>query len=434
MKIKENISGSINIFDSPGFTLDGKSIKDVEDFINLKFQYFKENHDYIHAFLYFFDGGAERTLEKIEIELLDYIQNKQKEYRQDSIVLFIINKSKENDEINANSFKQKLLTTLKNNFGDKSDYSKPENIIELNLKTKNDKKKFGIEKVFCRLYNFFIPHQVILPFKKKDGKEEEFEIIKKNYICKSMFFKYIQNEEQIYERCKISFEGLIKRYSEMTKNFAKEGKIEEIKNTREKMMEEMKKKFNSNIPLLNFEELNKNEIYDGFWSYFPFIGDYFIKEHMSQNSPNITKNIGNEYIKKHFETMKNSSNLEFVKSCIEIYNNSIQVIKNLSLNKENEIKEKTYISDNYFVIELKTNFINPKIMSHKVEIIGENYFFKFKLTNPETNESTEVKFLKNVIEKKKKNLQRDHVDKKDNLIKIFFLLNNEKEDENILED
>lgn len=50
--------------------------------------------------------------------------------------------------MNANSFKQKLLTALKNNFGDKSNYSNPENIIELNLKTKNDKKNLDLKKFF----------------------------------------------------------------------------------------------------------------------------------------------------------------------------------------------------------------------------------------------------------------------------------------------
>ena len=109
-------------------------MENFEKFIDEKFKYFKQNHDYIHAFLYLFEN-RERTLEDSEIQLLKLIRNKQQEYSQNSIVLFLINNSQEGNENDPNSFKKKLLIHLENVFGRNSDYClHPENIIELNLK------------------------------------------------------------------------------------------------------------------------------------------------------------------------------------------------------------------------------------------------------------------------------------------------------------
>ena len=72
--------------------------------------------------------------------------------------LSIHGNSQEGNENDPNSFKKKLLIHLENVFGRNSDYClHPENIIELNLKSKNNKKKYGIEKVFEILYKFFEP-------------------------------------------------------------------------------------------------------------------------------------------------------------------------------------------------------------------------------------------------------------------------------------
>ena len=155
LKIREDVFGSINIYDTPGFTLNGKTMENFEKFIDEKFKYFKQNHDYIHAFLYLFEN-RERTLEDSEIQLLKLIRNKQQEYSQNSIVLFLINNSQEGNENDPNSFKKKLLIHLENEFGRNSDYClHPENIIELNLKSKNNKKNMELKK-FLKFYINFL--------------------------------------------------------------------------------------------------------------------------------------------------------------------------------------------------------------------------------------------------------------------------------------
>ena len=174
----------LNIYDCPGFTLDGEEINKFKQNIDKKFSFFKKNHDYIHGFLYFTSDPLKRTLDVAELDLLVYLENKLKEYNQDSIILFIINPSNETDKNDQFSYKQKLLETLIDKFGE-SQISNPENIIEINLKN----HIFGIDNVFQRLYNFFIMHKVQIIEKEKNEEENVFKDRQKNLIMKSNIFK-----------------------------------------------------------------------------------------------------------------------------------------------------------------------------------------------------------------------------------------------------
>ena len=135
--------------------------------------------------------------------------------------------------------------------------------------------------------------------------------------------------------------------------------------------------------------------------------------------------------------MKNASSFEFLKQCIEYYNNSVEVIKKLSKINMTDIKEKTYISNNFFIIEFETPFIIPSISSHSAQLIGENYLFKFEIKNPLTNERLEpIFFLKKITEIQLQNHQRERVEKNNSLnsckVKIFFSLKNDENE--IIED
>ena len=433
LKIREDVFGSINIYDTPGFTLNGKTMENFEKFIDEKFKYFKQNHDYIHAFLYLFEN-RERTLEDSEIQLLKLIRNKQQEYSQNSIVLFLINNSQEGNENDPNSFKKKLLIHLENVFGRNSDYClHPENIIELNLKSKNNKKKYGIEKVFEILYKFFEPNKIILPQREENESDEDFKEKAKTHISNSMFFKYIQSEESIYKRIEHSIDNLIKRFSENTKNLGEKGDIENIKNSRKEMLKEIKDDYNSNIKIFDTNQLDPKEVYDNWKKNIPFFGKYFVNKYLSEKSPQVTNDMGKKFKETHFNFLNETSSIEFVTRCIEYYNNSIEVIKQLSKKTTIDIKEKTYVLNDHFIIEFDIPFLNPSIATHNVQIIGENYLFKFEIKNPNTNEKLEpIVFLKKITEFQLQNTQRERLEKNNDndlkscKVKIFFSLRNEK--------
>ena len=413
--------GSINIYDSPGFTLDGEKIKIVEDFIDSKFKYFKENHDYIHAFLYFFVENAERTLEDSELDIIEFIHKKQKDYNENSIVLFIINKCEENKENDPNSFKQKLFITLKNKFGEHSEYSKLENIIELNLKTKDGRKAFGLNKVFETLYNFFLPHKVAI-LQEQNESNEEILNSQKSLISNSMFFKYIKNENDLFERFQNSIDGLINIFSEITGVYGAKSDIKSIKNARKEMLNDIKAKFNSDINTLDSSKLDQREIYDGWFKHIPILGDWLDKKHLYEHSPEITKEMGEKFKRMHQEKMKKTSEITFLKNCIKYYNNSIELLKILSQKNTFEIKERSYIyeSENVFIIEFETPFLNPQIACHQVLIIGENYFFKIEITNIDKKEEKfePITLLKSIKEMQLAELKRKEVKKiKDEALK-----------------
>ena len=431
LEISKDLFGSINIYDSPGFTLDGETIKTFKDFINEKFKYFKENHDYIHAFLYFFKGCDQRTLEPSEIELLKFLRQKQEEYNQKSIILFIINYTKEGQENDPNSFKKRLLIHLGKEFGQNSDYYLyPENILEVNLKSKKDNKKYGIEKIFETLYKFFEHHKIILPKKEENESSKQFIERQKTYAYNSMFFKYIQNEENLYKRIENSIDNLIQNFSENTKIYGGKGEKENIRYARKVMLSEIKKDYNSDINLLNTNDLNPKEIFDKWYKNIPVIGAYFERKHLAEISPKVTEEMGKEFKKIHFDEMKNSSAIDFIKACILYYNNSIEVIKKLSAKTTLDIKVKTYIINNHFITEIEMPFLEPKLNCHKVQLIGENYLFKFEVKNLQSNENIEpIIFLKKITEFQLQDYQREKVEKSkdDNSsnYKYFFKIKND---------
>ena len=101
-----------------GFTIDGKEIENINSIIGQKFTLFKNNHYYIHGFLYFVYEENNKTLEETEIKLIVYIYIYKKliEYNQNSIILFIINQKEDENSTTITSYKNALLSLLKENF------------------------------------------------------------------------------------------------------------------------------------------------------------------------------------------------------------------------------------------------------------------------------------------------------------------------------
>ena len=407
---KEDNYALLNIYDCPGFTLDGEEINKFKKNIDKKFSFFKKNHDYIHGFLYFTSDPLKRTLDIAELDLLVYLENKLKEYNQDSIILFIINPSNETDKNDKFSYKQKLLETLIDKFGE-SQITNPENIIEINLKN----HIFGIDNVFQRLYNFFIMHKVQIIEKEKNEEENAFKERQKNLIMKSMFFKYIQNEKSLIERFKIPCEILIDQKVRELESLTLQKDL--IINKRKEMLNDIIKSLNSSIIYDSAKyNLQEEEKYKSWLRKIPLLGDFLESFHFSKISPEITKQIGKDFMQLHIDSMLANSDNAFILEASNRYNNSIELLKELSKKYENidDIKVNTSINDTHFLINFTTNFNQPKLKISDAYIEGEFYVFKVEVIKPIENSNPIIFSLKKKIEEfKLKKYRRDKVQKDD---------------------
>ena len=402
-EIRPFVYGLLNIYDCPGFTIDGKEIKNIYSIIDEKFTLFKRNHDYIHGFLYFAYEEHNRTLEETEIELIDHIYKKLIEYNQNSIILFIINHKEDQNSIN--SYKNTLLSSLKNNFG--NNIANENNIIYVNVKD----KIFGIDKVFKKLYDFFIPNKIKILNNNNDNEQ-------KKLINKSIFFKYITKEETMIKRYRKSCEAVIQKYSFEVKDAAKKLNKEEIIVLRKRMLMEIEEILNSSLykQKLELQDQEKYEIqhwYGWLVKIIPFLGKWLEGEFMSEQSQRITNEIGNNFINVHIENMRHNSNNAFCLDASNRFNNSIDLLKNISESFEDKdsIKYDWKKTKGEFIIKFKTDFEEPKIKS-TVEEIGEFYIFIIKISNAANNIEKKIVHKEKIIDDFiLEKLSRDRTDK-----------------------
>ena len=368
-EINQNEYALLNIYDCPGFTLDGKAVENIKSEIKEKFTFFKKEHDYIHGFLYFSYNEHNRTLEEKEIEIIDFIYKLLNDFNQNPIILFIINHIE--DENSQNSYKNQLLKTLKENFGNK--FENENNIIYINVK----KKIIGIDKVFKRLYDYFTPNKVqILP---RDYMN--YDIEQKKLINKSIFFKYIKKEEDMISRYKNWCNKIIELYSLKVRNEANDLNKNRIIELRKEMLMNINKTINSSsyirdLELHEDEDYEKMHWYGKYIKKIPYLGKYLEGEFMSEQSQRITNEIGSEFINILISNMRNTSTNAFCLRASKIYNNSIELLKKISELFEDKdlIELNTEIINNEFIIKFITPFKNPKIKS-SVEAVGDFYIF-----------------------------------------------------------
>ena len=357
--------GLLNIYDCPGFSLDGTEIENLKSLINEKFTLFKKKNDYIHAFLYFTYNEHNRTLEEKEIELIKHIKDKLHEYGQESIILFIINHIEK-----ENIYKKALLSTLKEKFS--KEFENENNIIYVNLKN----KIFGIDKVFSILYDYFKINKVEILAKRDDIKQKEL-------INKSIFFKYIEKEDYMISRYRKNCEEIIENYSIKVRDKAKILEKNEILKLRNEMLNRIEATLNSSFYIEDLK-LDNNEIGKKWYYKIPLLGQWLEGNFMSDESEKITYNIGNQFIETHIENMREKSSIEFCLSSSKRFNNSIELLKIISeLFKEKDdllIEFKTEIQNNYFIIIFTTKCKEPKISLH-VDLTEGNYQFIIKIKN-----------------------------------------------------
>ena len=414
-----NKKGRINIFDTPGLSVNGRELKEIKNLIKSIFYDYISNKDLIHCFLYFFNGQNVRTISEDEIELIRYIYNMQKINFSSSKILFIINFTNKTDENDKNSFKNFILKNLRDNFGENSDLAKKENIIEVNLKrdiSKNRKLKFGLEEIFYNLFEYFKPHKIsinnITNINQNNEMSEE-EILNRQIeiLNESLFFKFYKRFEDYKNRiislCKNKIHsskiqtqkiGLFIFRSDKNRCVQIRKNMFEYINEHFKMIFKCDIKFNENDYMMKEDE--------------EFPKSFIIKRwfEMRANSPNITEQKGIAYLERNKLSISNNYNIN---SCIylaELYNNSVDLLLEISNNKklsyiqeeenirfildiketekqsfyefnkknlENNIINDNYINDNFSSININDSFMsnafNFNLINNENENVPKNY-------------------------------------------------------------
>ena len=132
-------------------------------------------------------------------------------------------------------------------------------------------------------------------------------------------------------------------------------------------------------------------------------------------SPEITLQIGKDFMQMQIDLMLANSNNAFILKASNRYNNSIELLKELSKNCENldVIKVNTSIDDTYFLIKFTTNFNQPKLLISYVYFEREFYIFKVQVNKPIENSNPIVFTLKKKLKFKLKSYKRNKVQKED---------------------
>ena len=304
-EIKDKEYGIINIYDCPGFGIDGKEKDKIQKSIEEKFRYFNEKHDYIHGFLYFiYKDKTDRALEEAEINILEKIYEKLINENKDSIILFIINNHTE-DQYSENSFKNRLISALTKEFGNK--FGNGDDIIYVNLK----KNIIGIDKVFNRLYNYFEKHKIKILLNKNDNETDiQFEERQNKLIKNSMFFRYIEKEEDILSKFKDNCQSIINDYTNRTSLYGKALKKDEIINSRKELLNKIEESLRSSV-YIESQELKNDEIYNKIWKIIPFLGPWLEGKYMAKESPKVTKEIASQFITQHISIKNKTSKNHF---------------------------------------------------------------------------------------------------------------------------
>ena len=376
--------GRINIFDTPGFTANGTVMGDLKTKILNIFSNFLNNKDMIHCFLYFLGGSDKRTLDNDEKELIQFLNEKQKEIFSHTKIFFIINFTNKTDDNDENSYKNMLHDDLNEMFGPLSELAKKENIIEVNLKRdieKNREYKFGMDVIFQKMYYYFKKHKIDVNAILNIGKNNANRLSQKEILNKqieklneSMFFKFFKKLEDYKERIISLCEEKITSSKMATQRigllFIWDSDIARCENIRKEMLEfiheHFKSIFNCDIPfdIRDYKINEEEEFRDSF-----FIIRWFQRKGAC---PLVTESKGKEYLEKNkYRTSENYN----INSCIylaELYNNSVDLL--LKISEDLKIKYQNEKESIKFLIDLNNaekesiyeykNFYNNNILNN----------------------------------------------------------------------
>ena len=169
------------------------------------------------------------------------------------------------------------------------------------------------------------------------------------------------------------------------------------------MLKNILQTLNSSIEFdINKCKLQENEEYKSWLKNIPFFGKYLESKFFLHVSPEITLQIGNDFMQIQIDLMLANSNKAFILKASNRYNNSIESLKELLKNYENldDIKVNTSIDDTYFLIQFTTNFNQPNLLISNTYFEREFYIFKVQVNKQIENRNPIVFTLK----KKLKNL------------------------------
>ena len=325
----KEVQGQINLIDCPGFSVEGKELNEIEKKLNEKFQDLTNSKNFIHCVLYIFNGNTTRSLSSGEIKILRKIRAKLIEKNGKGKILFLINfLREESNPKSQNSFKSRLLKNLNEEFKDA--FSR-DDIIELNLKNdyENQIKQWGLKKVFSNLYNFFKTQKIDTKLIKNEMEFEEL----RDILISSMFFKFITFQDELLKKkektCQLYIDNETSSVKDVCWNFFDTAKIE---NSRKRMLSNIQTEFGFDLPFYksDYELRSKEKTYSNV-KFIPIIGTIIGGVGMSDESPKITREIGEEYLKKNIvEFNKNLQSTKNYISSINFYNNSVNLLEYLS--------------------------------------------------------------------------------------------------------
>ena len=412
----------INLFDAPGFTTDGSVMKDIKEKIKTIFSNYYTNKDMIHCFLYFLNGSSKRTLDNDEIELITFINTNQKNIFSYSKILFIINFTNKTDDNSKNSYKNILHKQLVKEFGLLSELANKENIIEVNLKRDlehNRGFKFGIDEIFKKMYNYFIPHKIEVNEILNISKNEENRRLNQNEILnmqieklnESMFFKFFKRLEDFKEKNISICEEKIRSSRMETERiglFIWKSDTAKCVLIRKEMFEFIhdyfKAIFDCDVPFSeNDYKINSDEEFNDSF----FMAKWFYKK---GRCPNVTEEKGKDYLERNKRLILENHNINYCIYLAKLYNNSVDLLLKISddlkakikkekenieylinLNKAEEVSIFEYYNSNKIINNInnnKNNIININNQNDafsSVNLIDESMVSDFNLLDKKLN-------------------------------------------------
>lgn len=324
---EKEIHGQINIIDCPGFTIKGKEMELAEKEINKLFKDLTNSRNFIHCVLYVVNAKTKRSLSPEEILFIRRIRNQLIDKNGSSKILFILNFLKKKTK-NKESFKNILIQQLNQEFP--NSFSSKD-IIELNLKSDydHDTKQWGLKEVFANLFKFFMLHKIDIKKIKDNMSFNEL----KEYLIPSMFFKFISLQTELLEKLKITCQKTIDDETTSVKDVSWDFfDTEKIERSRKRMLTNIQSEFGLGISFYKSDyQLTSDEKMYSNIKFIPIIGTIIGGYNMSEKSPKITREIGQKFLEKNIEEFeKNLHSTKNYLSSITFYNNSVDLLENLS--------------------------------------------------------------------------------------------------------
>jgi hypothetical protein len=155
----------------------------------------------------------------------------------------------------------------------------------------------------------------------------------KEYLIPSMFFKFISLQTELLEKLKITCQKTIDDETTSVKDVSWDFfDTEKIERSRKRMLTNIQSEFGLGISFYKSDyQLTSDEKMYSNIKFIPIIGTIIGGYNMSEKSPKITREIGQKFLEKNIEEFeKNLHSTKNYLSSITFYNNSVDLLENLS--------------------------------------------------------------------------------------------------------